>query len=203
MDYAIILALCFGFLFTLYLLPRWMFRARKANLVGKDVHKLHRPAIPELGGLPVVCGFVGAILVYIAFSVFLGIETSLIQLFAVATSILIATVIGVVDDILGWKIGLRKFQKAALTLAIALPIMVINSGNSQMFIPFFGLVDFWLFYPLLIIPLIIMFTAIVAPAKNGFGSIERALPKRTYITINALLITTSLFMCHFLIVAFL
>jgi UDP-N-acetylglucosamine--dolichyl-phosphate N-acetylglucosaminephosphotransferase len=49
------------------------------------------------------------------------------------------------------------------TIPIAIPLAVVNAGNSIMALPFFGLVDFGLFFPLLIIP------AGIIGATNGYN----------------------------------
>jgi UDP-N-acetylglucosamine--dolichyl-phosphate N-acetylglucosaminephosphotransferase len=46
------------------------------------------------------------------------------------------------DDMLGWKRGLRQWQKPIFTFFAALPIMVINAGQSTMNLPLIGSVDF-------------------------------------------------------------
>ncbi|MFA6888969.1 MAG: glycosyl transferase family 4, partial [Candidatus Woesearchaeota archaeon] len=79
--------------------------------------------------------------------------------------VLIALIIGLVDDILGWKIGLRARYKIALTFFISLPIAVINAGHSTMNFPVLGAIDFGLWYPLVFIPVAIIGTS------NGFNMI--------------------------------
>lgn len=153
-----------SFLVTFLMMPYWIKRATHAKLLGKDVHKNHEE-IPELGGLVVVSGFLAGILCYIAVGVFIYKNIGIVSLFAATTCVLIATIIGLVDDILGWKIGLRQYQKAILTFAIALPLMVVNAGDSVIYIPFLGEVSLGLFYPLLLIPLG------VVGASNGFNMI--------------------------------
>ena len=154
-----------SFLITYFIIPPWIKRAQKANLVGKDINKSDKRKVAELGGLCVICGFLIASLLYVATRVFIY-NTFLDKLhfiFAAITSILIAAGIGTIDDILGWKIGLRQRHKLLLTFFIALPLMVVSAGTSIMTIPFLGRVDFGLLYPLLIIPIGIM------GASNGFN----------------------------------
>jgi len=161
-----ILAIILSFLVTLKLLPSWIYRAKKANLTGKDINKPDHKEVAELGGLAVICGFLAGSLTYIAISVFFYKSAPFTYtLFASLTAVLIATIIGLVDDILGWKIGLRQRQKMMLTIAIALPIVVINAGTSTMAIPLLGKVDFGLIYPLLFIPIAII------GASNAFNMI--------------------------------
>jgi len=168
-----IIALLISFLFTIYVIPKWIYRAKRAGLTGRDLHKIHKDEIPEIGGLPVICGFLAGILAYIAFNVFVYDNTSFLHiLLAGVVSILIAIMIGFVDDVLGWKIGLRQSQKALLTLAIAIPIMVVNAGSSSISLSFLGIVDIGLLYPLLLIPLGIMFTSNAFNMVAGYNGLE-------------------------------
>ena len=67
----IILLICFlsSLIITLIIIPKWIYRAKKAKLMGVDVHKNRIKQIPEMGGFPVICGFFSGILIYIFFTV--------------------------------------------------------------------------------------------------------------------------------------
>ncbi len=163
-----------SFLVTLIVTPYWIRRSKKAGLIGKDKHKADDPPIAEVGGLPVVCGFIFAIFYYIATRVFIYGKTDgpLMLVLATLLSVLIATIIGIVDDILGWKIGLRIRYKIALTLFIALPIAVINAGHSMMNFPVIGHVELGLLYPLVIIPLGIVGSSNAFNMLAGYNGLE-------------------------------
>ncbi len=164
MNYLLISSFITSFIVTLFLTPYWIRAATKAGLVGKDMNKYRKPAVAEIGGIPIVAGFMAGLLVYIAFSTFyLDQDSFLIYVLACASTILSMTIIGIVDDVLRWKIGLKQWQKPLLTLPAALPIMAVNAGHSTMSVPFIGYVDFGLLYPLLIIPIGIV------GAANGFN----------------------------------
>ncbi|MEK6921504.1 MAG: glycosyltransferase 4 family protein [Nanoarchaeota archaeon] len=155
-----------SFVITLLIIPYWVKRAKNAKLVGKDMHKPERTEVAELGGLCVVAGFLVSLLLFVATKIFIyQTNENILFLFAAMTAILIATMIGFVDDILGWKIGLRVRYKIALTFFISLPIVVINAGHSAMNLPVLGTVDFGLLYPLLLVPIAIIGTS------NGFNMI--------------------------------
>lgn len=189
-----IMAIVLSFLFTLFMVPKWIFRAKRAKLIGKDVHKKNEEEIAEVGGLPVVAGFLFGILIYIAFKVFVYDDVSnMFTLFAAISSLLIATIIGFVDDILGWKIGLRQYQKALLTFAIALPIMVINAGNSIMNFPFIGEMNFGLLYPLLLIPLGIMVTSNAFNMLAGYNGLEAGMGVIILLTLSLISYLTGSF----------
>ncbi len=158
--------LIISFLATLTALPHWINRAKHSGLVGKDMHKLDKREVAEIGGIPVLFGFILGLLSYIALSTyyFKNVSRSL-QIMALLSSILIIALMGLIDDILGWKIGLRQYQKPIFTLLGALPIIVINAGHSRMVLPFIGPIDFGLLYPFLLIPIGIV------GASNGFNMI--------------------------------
>jgi UDP-N-acetylglucosamine--dolichyl-phosphate N-acetylglucosaminephosphotransferase len=145
-------------------MPIWIRAAPHAGLIGKDMNKYDKPEVAEIGGLPTVAGFVAGVLVYIGLSTFYFRQNGfLIFILASLLTILSITVVGIVDDILRWKIGLKQWQKPILTLPAALPIMAVNAGQSSMSLPLVGPIDFGLLYPLLIIPLGVM------GAANGFN----------------------------------
>lgn len=158
-------ALFISFFVTLFIIPYWIKRAKHHGLVGEDMHKPGMK-IAELGGLVVVFGFLAGLLYYVAIDVFVyGNGSYSKYIFAAISSILIATIIGLTDDILGWKIGLRQYQKVILTIAIVFPMMVINVGHSIITIPFLGRYDVGLLFPLLFVPIGII------GASNAFNMI--------------------------------
>lgn len=175
LDYITIgIACLFSFIVTYVFLPGWINRAKKAGLVGIDKNKVSGKKVAEVGGIPVISGFLISILFFIAIQVFVLEKdlANLVTILAVVVSILIALILGFVDDILGWKIGLRIRYKIILSFLISLPIVVINSGVSQMSIPFFGLIDFGLVYPLVLIPIAIIGTSNAFNMIAGFNGLE-------------------------------
>lgn len=117
-----------------------------------------------MGGIIVLLGFLTGIISYIAIRIFIfQTSTQITFLLAILTALFIAGIIGLLDDILGWKIGLKQWQKPLLTLLAATPIIAINSGSQIMFFPFFGHIDLGLIYPLFLIPLFILIST------NGFN----------------------------------
>lgn len=155
-----------SFFITFIIIPYWIKRAKNAKLVAPDVHKKNGPLIAELGGLCIISGFLVSLLFFIAVRIFVWNKyDNIIYIFATLMAVLIAAMIGFVDDILGWKIGLRARYKIMLTFFIALPIVVVNAGHSLMNLPFIGIIDFGLLYPLILIPIAII------GASNGFNMI--------------------------------
>ena len=153
--------------------PYWIKKAKMAGLIGKDMHKNSELKVAEMGGITVLLGFLIGIMAYIAMRVFIfEANTQIALLLAMLTAVLIAGIIGIIDDILGWKIGLRQWQKPLLTLLVAAPIMAVNAGDKIMYIPLAGNINIGLLYPLIIIPGLIMFSANSFNMLAGYNGLE-------------------------------
>lgn len=153
-----------SFIFTIFFIPKWIKKAKEFGLVGKDMNKYEKPEVAEAGGIVVIFGLLAGIMFYIFLDTFFlktGANEGLI--FAVLLTILLAGFLGFIDDVLGWKKGLKRWQKPLLTIPMAIPLMVINAGQSAMNIPLIGTVDFGIIYPLVIVPIGIV------GAANGFN----------------------------------
>jgi UDP-N-acetylglucosamine--dolichyl-phosphate N-acetylglucosaminephosphotransferase len=153
-----------AFLVTIFLIPKWISKTKAIGLVGRDMNKHDRPDVSESGGIIVMFGFLAGLLFYIFLSTFyLSESANLVFLFAVLLTVILAGFLGFIDDVLGWKKGIRRWQKPLLTLPIGIPLMVVNAGESTMVLPLLGSTDLGLLYPLLLVPLGIM------GAANGFN----------------------------------
>lgn len=158
----IVLLVCF--FLTLFLTKRWIKSTKDAKLLGKDLNKYRKPLVSESGGIAVALSVCFSLLIYIFLKTFYWKTTThLVEAFAISATVLLASFIGFIDDILGWRQGLTQLQKVLLTIPMAVPLMVINAGNSVMNLPFLGPIDFSLIYPLLIVPIGIV------GAANGFN----------------------------------
>lgn len=162
-----------SFLITILMLPHWIKIAKKHELVNIDVHKSGKK-VAEFGGLLVVLGAMIGIFFYIAWNTFsqLASDSNFMFIMASIASILIAALIGLVDDILGWKIGLRQYKKALLSFLIAIPLVVVNAGVSKMTLPFVGEISLGLLYPLLAVPIGIVGASNAFNMLAGFNGLE-------------------------------
>ncbi len=168
MEPILIIPLLMGFFLTLFFTPIWINRAKKVKLVGKDVHKKSEEKIAEAGGVGVIFGFILGILSYIAIKTFYFQDMNkFIEMFALLTVILIASLIALIDDILGWKIGLNKKTRIIFLIFAAIPLVVINAGESTMM----G-VEFGLLYPLLLVPLGIVGATATFNFIAGYNGLE-------------------------------
>jgi UDP-N-acetylglucosamine--dolichyl-phosphate N-acetylglucosaminephosphotransferase len=152
------------YIITLILTKVWIRAAKAFKLVGKDINKLGDVRVPEAGGVAVIFATVFGLFIYIFFKTFLlQSATHFVEILAIALTILLAGFLGFIDDILGWKKGLKQWHKPLLTLPLAIPLAVLNASATVMNVPFLGAIDFGIVYPLAIIPI-----AIVG-AANGFN----------------------------------
>jgi UDP-N-acetylglucosamine--dolichyl-phosphate N-acetylglucosaminephosphotransferase len=94
-------------LVTAYVMPLWIKKAKRIGLVGKDLHKIGQPFIPESGGLPVIFGF------FIGMSLFWLYDRQYEYLWY---GVMICSFAGVIDDFLGWKQGLAAPFRIILVL---------------------------------------------------------------------------------------
>jgi len=147
-----------------------------AKLIGIDMHKNNKSNVAEIGGLPVLVTFLIGVFLYLGIRTFFFLTTTgNTELLAAILTITLIAIIGLVDDMLGWKIGLRQWQKPILCMGAALPMMMINAGTSTMAIPFFGNINFGFFYPLIIVPLIITASANAFNMVAGYNGLEAGL----------------------------
>ncbi len=153
-----------SFIVTFLLTRRWIKMAPQLGLTGKDMNKNNKPEVAEGGGIWVIFGSTLGLLSYIFILVYISDNTNyLTQIFAVITLLLLTGLVGLFDDILGWKKGLSPIEKPLYTFLLAIPIVVIKAGYSTMNLPLIGQIDFGLLYPLLLVPIGIM------GAANGFN----------------------------------
>lgn len=145
-------------------------RLRQAKIVGKDMHKPHQPEVPEMGGLVLVAGFSAGVITIVAVETFFSslLSVDLIQILAILSVVLITAVIGVFDDL----IRVRQGIKAITPLLASLPLVALKIGSTTMSIPFIGQVDFGIFYPLILVPLGITGAANAANMLAGFNGEE-------------------------------
>jgi UDP-N-acetylglucosamine--dolichyl-phosphate N-acetylglucosaminephosphotransferase len=145
-------------------------RLKRAGIVGKNMNSNSKEEIPEMGGLMIAAGFgagiVASIFLRTFFDIFLSV--SLTSILAALSTILIVVIIGVFDDL----ISISQKVKAFLPAFAALPLMAIKEGYSIIRIPFMGLVDFGIFYPLVLVPLGITGAANAVNMLAGFNGLE-------------------------------
>ena len=169
-------SLIIGFLLTFITLPFWMRKVKKAGFIWEDMNKPGHPKnVAGAGGIVVVIAFIIGVLYYVAIRTFTmdGLNSINLSIFALLSVVLILSIVGIIDDLLGWKNkGLSKRTRILLAFVAAIPLVVINAGTSTINLPFFGLVDFGLLYPLLLIPIGIAGATTTYNFLAGYNGLE-------------------------------
>lgn len=185
MEPLIFLPIFIGFFITLFSIPIWIKKAKQIGLIWEDMHKKSHPKnIAGSGGIAVFLGFILSVLIYIAIITFYFESTDyLIKIFSLTTSILIIGFVGFMDDLMGWrKGGLSIKSRLILILFAAIPLIVINAGESKMM----G-INIGLLYPLFFIPLGIIGASSTFNFLAGYNGLETS---QGIIILSALSIAT-------------
>ena len=157
MKFLIAISILVSFFLSLAFLPKWIRKCKELGLVWEDMNKWKHPKnVASSGGIVVIISFVLGVLTYIAIKTFIFKDGDgvTIEIFALLSVILLLSIVGLVDDLLGWKRGGLSIKlRLFLALAASIPLIVINAGESAINVPFFGIVNFGVFYPLILIPL--------------------------------------------------
>lgn len=152
---------------------KWIRKAPEIGLFGRDMNKPNSPNVPEMGGICVIFGFVLGSLVYIGLEAFyVGSLLSYTPVLATLCTVLMACIIGIMDDLLGWKAGLRQWHKPILMLFAALPMMVISVWQTAIEMPIFGEVEWGRLYPLAIVPIGIVGASNAYNMVAGYNGLE-------------------------------
>ncbi|MFH1225499.1 MAG: glycosyltransferase 4 family protein [Candidatus Diapherotrites archaeon] len=165
-----------SFLACWLLVPFIAERLRKRGICGGDMNKLGRPKVPEMGGIAVLFGFAFSAMFALAICGFGGTpEMNLTALLAAFSTIVLVGAIGIVDDLIGWRNGIKQWQHAIAPLFAALPLMVLpqSIGFTDMTIPFMGMVvSFGIYYAIFIVPIAITGASNAVNMLAGFNGLE-------------------------------
>jgi UDP-N-acetylglucosamine--dolichyl-phosphate N-acetylglucosaminephosphotransferase len=177
-KYFLFLSPLIAFLITFLVLPFWIKRTKKIGLVWEDMNKAFKEKkikVSSSGGIIVIMGFVIGIFVYIAIKTFIlgGVNGNIINTLALITVVLMFSLIGIVDDLLGWRFGgLSKKVRLILALVASVPLIALNIGVSSMAIPFFGTINLGIIYPLFLVPFAIVGCSTVYNFLAGYNGLE-------------------------------
>jgi len=167
------ISFCIAVLTVLLLAPPFIRRMHEQGLLGKDMNKFTKPPVAELGGVVVFLGFSAGIFISILLATYLQLITiDLMVVLGGFCTIAIITFIGVIDDIIGWKKGIRQWQHFIIPIIAAIPLICVYAGHTTMVIPILGEINFLIFYPLIIIPLAVTGASNAINMLAGFNGLE-------------------------------
>ena len=186
------LALVFlaSFSATLLALPFLIPRLERRGLVGVDLNKFGKPSVAELGGISVLLGFSFSFMVALFLFNYLQLfEADLTLLLAAFATILLIGFLGIVDDLIGWKKGIRQWQHALFPIMAALPLMALKVGVDYMDFPIIGRVFLGVGYSLLIVPIGITGASNAANMIAGMNGLEAGMGIIMSVTMLVIAIT--------------
>jgi len=203
MEPLILMTIFISFFCTFLITPLWIKKAKSLGLTGKDIHKKDSEEVAEGGGIGILLGFTIGVLLYIAINTFYLKNTEfLTPMLALLCVLFIGSIVGIIDDLTGWKKGLSKKIRITIIAFAAVPLMVINAGTSTVM----G-INIGIFYPLILVPLGIVGATTTYNFLAGYNGLETsqgiiiltALAVVTYLTGNAWLSVVALCMVASLI----
>ncbi len=149
-------AIVLSFLAT-FVSTKWIMKeAPKRGYVGKDINKLDRREVAQLGGIGILVGLVAG-----SFTLMVGLRSHVI-IPAILLSALLIGFLGLVDDVFNVRQSIRAF----LPIAAAVPLSLFSIGHSTISIPFLGPINFGILYYVLIVP------GALTIASNAFNMLE-------------------------------
>ena len=190
--YALLVTLlvCFfsAYFVTNYFLPMLTSRMRNRKITGTDMNKFEKPKISEMGGVCVWLGFsTGIIASIFIFSYLKWVDINLSFVLAGLSTVAMVGFLGVIDDLVGWKSGIRQWQHALIPVFAALPLMAVKVSNppvvlpfigfvpAEYILPFFGAVSFGVIYSLIFVPIGVTGASNAANMLAGLNGLEAGL----------------------------
>jgi len=165
----------------------------KTSFLGKDMNKYNKPNVCELGGIPVFLSFILSILFlfllnFLAIN-FFNLNFSVIDLIPFSLmliSIFLIFIIGMIDDILGWKKGISQLQHFLYPLLFSVPMIVyaLIYNLSSIYIPLFGTLNVGLVYVFILVPIAMTATTNVLNLLAGFNGLEAGMGIIIFLTIS-------------------
>jgi len=176
--FSFIVSFLSSFFLTKIMIPFFL----RNDIIALDLHKKNKPKISNSGGIPVAFSLMLGLMFFIAIQTFVyRLTEQMIYLFASVLTIILITIIGFFDDLnrsdvvsgkKAIRIGLKQWEKPLLTLPAAIPLMVVSAGITTMEIPLIGSINFGYLYPLLLIPISVIFTSNAINLLGGFNGSE-------------------------------
>ncbi len=169
--FEIFIAIIVAFLVVLLFTPKAIQVLKEKGLTGTDVHKPDRPEIPKGAGLVFLFAMVFSLLTILGLTTFRNFEIEMVGILAALVSILMAGLIGLMDDFLDFS----NKTKIILPLIATIPMMAMSVGTPTMSIPFIGTINFGVAYALIIVPLMMTFIIDATNMYAGMNGLEAGL----------------------------
>lgn len=162
---AFFVSFCITYISLYFLIPKLI----EAKIVGIDINKEHKYEVAEMGGIAIVLGLIMGMMVIVGSFTFNFLAIKINFVLAALLSILILSIIGIIDDLL----DVPQVVKAFLPLVAGIPLIALKATEStKMIFPFLGEIDFGIFYLVVLIPVGISVAANLTNMLAGFNGLE-------------------------------
>lgn len=176
LDWSFLLVFLASFITAYLVFPFFIRRMHDRKIVGKDINKSAQPEVAEMGGTIVLLAFVVAVMIGLFFHSYFGFFTGveLLPLLASLLTIVLVGILGIIDDVIGWKKGIRQYQHALFPIFAALPLMVLPEviGNTGIQVPILGFVNFGIIYSLILVPIAVTGASNASNMLAGLNGLE-------------------------------
>lgn len=193
LSFSVAVASCF--IATPYL-ARYLY---DSGIRATDMQKPGKPSLPTSAGIAVYLSFTLSVSAAVALSNLFSVSYIDIPLIlAAATSTSIITIVGMIDDIhidveefvrkemktdyselstseAGYRVGLSQATKMMSVLPAALPLIAVGAGSWTMSFPVLGVIEWGYVYPLLLLPLGLIFVSNAVNMLAGTNGLSAAL----------------------------
>lgn len=161
-----------SFVATLALTPVFIKSALRKGVTARDSNKRGRPLVANMGGFALLAGILSGVSLGVLYLTVLEYSpAALAVLLASLAAITLVALIGVYDDL--FKISRRL--KTILPAVAAIPLIAVTAGDTVLFLPFLGPVNFGLLYIFALIPLGITGAANAVNMSAGYNGLEAGL----------------------------
>jgi UDP-N-acetylglucosamine--dolichyl-phosphate N-acetylglucosaminephosphotransferase len=158
-----------SFVLTFVFLKHWIPLAKEKGICGLDVHKVKKQYVTEAGGTIFLLSIVICLLTYGLWSN--GQKNSDYRFFAILSSVLIAGLLGLQDQL----VGLKWRQKILLPFIISLPLIIAKVGSTTVDLPFLGIIDLGNIYTFFLLPLAVTGLVNMFNMYAGYNGLEAGL----------------------------
>ncbi len=166
-----------AFAAVLVMEPPWIAVAKARGLVGRDMNKSYEVKVAEAGGLWVIVGVSLGLLFMEVLTAFLdGQPYQPVPLLALLSLTMLTAMIGLLDDLLGWKKGVPPLVRVLSTIPASLPLVAAKYNAYVVHIP---ILNRYLYlgplFPLVVVPIGVMGASNAYNMIAGYNGLEASM----------------------------
>jgi UDP-N-acetylglucosamine--dolichyl-phosphate N-acetylglucosaminephosphotransferase len=188
-----------SFVTSFLMIPVFIRFMHATGIIGYDIMKAKKIPVADMGGPGVITGFMAGMFTFIALEVFKpDVAFDLVSVLASLNTILIITLIGIFDSLTSRmkdreghgiferlkRRGIPGWVYFFIPLPAAAPLMAVNVGKSYLVFPFLGRIELGIIFPMIIVPLAVLFCSNATNFLAGFNGLEAGMGFVLHITLG-------------------